>query len=244
LTISHPPIILILVGGREVTGLVYYSSGPVTPLYSKTSRNGEHAMAFVPVSHVAKLDLVYLQGEQEMVNTLYVYSSIGWSTSTLTDLAGFTWSWWDDEYGPFVSSDVSLKLIRARDLTEQDGPVIEYISIDPAVGDGVSPVLPGNVTCTVKFLTGLAGKRNRGRVYVVGLQEASVTGNRLITGHSDDWIAAFMAFKSMCEAHSWTHMQVHQYTKDGPLEAGVARPIVQYACDGVVRSQRRRLPRA
>jgi len=62
--------------------------------------------------------------------------------------------------------------VSMRDLRTIDQPFVESTAID-VVGTAAGDPLPGNVSAVVTLRTALAGRRNRGRLFVIPLDEGS-----------------------------------------------------------------------
>jgi hypothetical protein len=204
-------------------------------------------MPFIPAENVARLEMVYSYFGSTIENVYHVLNEAGWDESSLTALASTFQTWEDDEASPLRSNDISLVTIRATDLTTETSPGIEVPVSPPITGGNVVAGLPGNVTASVKMLTGLRGRSFRGRSYFVGLGENQVTGNALVEATRDAIVDAYETLAASLIGEDWALVVLSLFSgvdEEGhpiPRVAGVPTPITSFSMDLNTDSQRRRL---
>lgn len=204
-------------------------------------------MPFIPAENVARVEMVYSYFGSIIENVYHVLNTVDWDESSLTALAVVFNDWEDTEASPFRSNDISLITIRATDLTTETSPGIEVPVTPPIEGGNVVAGLPGNVTASVKMLTGLRGRSFRGRSYWCGLGENQVTGNTLSTVARDAIVDAMTTLAANIIGEGWQLCVLSLYSgvdvdgKPIPRTAGVATPVTSFSMDLNTDSQRRRL---
>jgi hypothetical protein len=204
-------------------------------------------MPFISAENVARVEMIYSYFGSNIENVYHVLNEGGWDESSLTALASTFQTWEDDEVSSLRSNDISLITIRAVDLTTETSPGIEVPVTPPIAGGNVVAGLPGNVTASIKMLTGLRGRSFRGRSYFVGLGENQVTGNSLVSATRDAIVDAYETLAASLIGDSLALVVLSLYSgvdEEGhpiPREAGVATPVTSFAMDLDTDSQRRRL---
>jgi len=204
-------------------------------------------MPFIPVANTAKVAIKYLLYGQEVINTMWFNKGDDWSGEDLNTLAIAVASWVTDELMPLRTVDMTFTGIEARDMSAEGAEGVD-LAITPAVAGGTSVAgLPSGVALSIKFLTGLTGRSNRGRNYLAGLFETEVTGNTVLNTTRDAYIAAFEALASYLTGLTADHVVASLYSgvdTEGhpiPRSAGVVHAVTSYALDTFVDSMRRRL---
>lgn len=158
-----------------------------------------------------------------------------------------------DPYGPLLASyktifnglaqalggneRMTTLTIRQGPSTDPDAPSAEFpLNID---GTDLVPRTPPNVAVLLRKVTGLGGRKNRGRMYWPSVAESTIddTGTLLgstITAFNDIW----ETWKDLWETTEGLGQQVilHQ-SETAPT------PITGYACQNLAATQRRRLRR-
>lgn len=200
-------------------------------------------MPFVSFPDTAFVELVYTHNGSFVENTLYFRKDTGWLFNDLADLCTDVFAWWGAEVAPLQSTSVALNTVRARDMSVQDGYITE---VSPSVGNNglkAGNSMPNNVTMTVKFSTGFAGRARRGRNYVIGLVEADITGDGVDIAVAGDWVGAYEALNAAVRASdpSITHVVASRANPFEPGLVGQTYAVVDYSTDRIVDSQRRRL---
>lgn len=139
---------------------------------------------FVPFPNGAKVTMNYTQADgSPAVNTLWFQKGSDWDSAQLTTLANGIAVWADAGSGAHsvqerMSDNFELSSVEARAMDAQGAPVV--ISTDglPLVGtvDGAS--IPLGLTFAVTLRTGLAGKSQRGRIFMVGLPASALANEQ------------------------------------------------------------------
>jgi hypothetical protein len=182
--------------------------------------------------------LQFTQEAQILQNVLNFIRFGGFTDEEVVSVAEDLITWWNDELKTDVPSEVALTQVRARRLDEEDSPIFEVSTGLPLAGTASGP-LPNNVTLAVKTLTGLGGRRRRGRVYHVGLRTGKLLStdvNRIDPGSLSGILDAYRALRDFSFSVADTSWCVWSRI------SGQGTVITEVASDGVVDSQRRRLP--
>jgi hypothetical protein len=93
----------------------------------------------------------------------------GITAGDLTALKDLYLAWENDLGNNDRSNEISLINVYIRDLTVQNGIILDFPVTPAIVGARASPVLPMHSTLAVKHTTGIAGRSYRGRTYFIGL---------------------------------------------------------------------------
>lgn len=202
-------------------------------------------MAFVPTPNCVQLEMVMLWNSQVVQNVFHYVKSAPWDVDSMEELGdGFVGAI-AAGFDTLVSDTLSVTSLRITDLSAQNAPSIEYGTGLPIAGEAVSPSLPNSVTCVVSKRTQLRGRSFRGRIYHCGLVESQVTGNVLGTGVA----AALVAFYSSLNPINLPTITdeaimvvLSRFSEGSPRATGLATPVNSFTCDGIIDSQRRRLP--
>lgn len=202
-------------------------------------------MAFVPFPDVALCELLFEVNGQQCENTLYFVVLGGIEIPTMEDLGGYINTWYTDNVLPYLNASLLYKGNRLTDLTTSTSPVVE--SLEPvAVAGGITTTgLPNNVAWTLQFKTAARGRSNRGRNYIVGISEASLSDNNTVsTTFAADIVSGYQVLKTDPDIIGTAQWVVASRWNNGVLRTtGQTAPVqsVGYA-DRTLDSQRRRLP--
>jgi hypothetical protein len=137
----------------------------------------------------------------------------------------------------------------ARDLTTQTSSVVivPYPGAHAAGGDN-SGQIPAGLTKAFTARSGLAGRSQRGRTFVVGLASDSLSSgdkNVVATATLNDYVAWFNALIAAVPAANaaWSLVVVSRFHNGAPRASGATTPITSYGYANVfVDYQRRRAP--
>jgi len=200
-------------------------------------------MAFQPAPGVAEVRMEYSGLNGFMVNIFHVKTTEEWTGEFLENLADLFLTWWRTDLQEFVSSGVTLDMIRVRDLTEEFAGYVELPIVSDNLGGLDSPVMPGNVTAAMKWTTGLTGRSTRGRTYHIGLSEVQCTGGLLTSAARAALITAYDQLRTdVSSAEIAWSLAVLSRVQDGvPLAEAIAYDILAVTTDFPLDSQRRRL---
>jgi hypothetical protein len=201
------------------------------------------------------LDFTLLDGRPG-VNTFHVDNGTGdpWTSSDLSDICAAFHTWYGagdgsgNTYRSRVSNDVTLDTVSARDLTSESGAFSSALVAQ--AGQDTHDNLDNGVSFALKRLSGLTGRSNRGRIYLVGLTVNSVdggSGNHVSTAAVTDWIAAFDSLKAAVSAYGGvataTYSILSRSHNQATRPAGVGIPVDHHAiADTAMDFMRRRSP--
>jgi hypothetical protein len=187
-------------------------------------------------------------------NVFGVHNTGVWTPTTLATLAAVFNTWNDTAVGghsPYEARDEESSLLQteARDLTTQSSPVVivPYPGAHSAGGD-VSGDVPNGLTKAFTARTGLSGRSQRGRTFVVALAQSSIDvtdANLVSLTTANDYVAWFNALivdVSTANA-AWDLCVISRFHNGAPRGAGVTTPITSYGYSNLYLDyQRRRAP--
>lgn len=173
------------------------------------------------------------------VETVFTYKS---STSGISQGDLYTFAvLWRDTMKPLLQAALStgVTLVNVRAKTHfKNFPNVEAEAPFPNATYGTIAfvVSPGNVALATKLLTGIAGRKNRGRQYWFGIPAASIIGDVVTSGFLN-------ALAQIFTRHllGWTASGV-VYRPAIASRVGVyLREVIEFAIEAIIDSQRRRL---
>lgn len=194
-------------------------------------------MAFVAAPGIVHLAAIYTLAGQRCENTWHYQVAGTINRAKLQAMATTHLNWFVAHEGLY-SNSLGLELIYVRDLSSQSGQTLDFAPTSTTDGTRAAELLPNNVTIAIKRETGLAGRKNRGRIYWPGINSDEVTGiNTIIAGT----VGAL--------ATALNTLLLAQFTDNAAVEVilhrstGTGTPVVGYTvADLFLDSQRRRLP--
>lgn len=212
-------------------------------------------MAFIPAANTAQVRILQELHGEKLTNTFYVRANAPWGSDDLISLGNTVMDWWASDLADGLSNQISLAGVQVRSMQEEEAPGVELAAVANTVGGLVEASLPGNAALVVKFLTGLTGRNRRGRVFMAGLGEASVTGNQISQAVRDTIVAAWGTLRDTLNGLGYAHVVASFYNGtelvEQPNGETVYRPIARstalltevlsYRADLYIDSQRRRL---
>lgn len=140
---------------------------------------------FIPVSHAASFDFVYLAGSYYMVNRLHLVKSTDYSLADLQSAREVLVNWATSYWSQCFSRSVSIIRVRSKALDKQNAPFEDY-TVNPPIAGGIDGVLmPLSVSFSIRMSSGLQGRSTRGRLYVPGIVINDVSGNNLTLSRAD-----------------------------------------------------------
>lgn len=186
--------------------------------------------------NVAKVSLVFTHDTRTFVNTYHVANTVEWESAEMETLADIFEDWWNAEGNDRVTIATALRQIQVRKLSIAEPLALDRDINPPVPGQVGGEPLPGNVSVTQSWRTGLAGKKYRGRTYVPGLGEAQVDATDRISGADVVGLgnAAMNLIIDIAAAGfglAIFHRADNSFT-----------PIISAVIEAIVDSQRRRLP--
>lgn len=200
-------------------------------------------MPFIPVPQCVELVANYIWDSQAVATVLHYQKPGVAAFADLLDLAENACADFETNIIPLMSPTVTLNSVKVIDLDTVISPTAESSFGLPANGGQSGASLPNNVACVVTKRTMFRGRSFRGRIYHFGIPETSVTGNLVSGTYVTSMLAGYNALKVITTTlGNWEMVVVSRYTNNNPRESGIFSSVVSMDSDGVVDSQRRRLP--
>jgi len=185
---------------------------------------------------VCKVALVFNRDTRTFVNTFHVTDTAGWDAGKMSTLASNFYTWWNSYYSTGMNSSISLVQIQVRLLDPSNPLAVDYTTGLPVSGAIAGTPEAANVTNTLSWRTGLAGRKYRGRTYVPAIDESQATAGDTTTG-------ATGTLFSIIASHFLTILTSGtQFPSIFHLATNTFTQIVGYVIESVLDSQRRRLP--
>lgn len=202
-----------------------------------------NAMPFQPVPQVIQAELVYNWDQQVVENVLH-YQSPGPVTATdMSELCLELIDWYNANLKTLHPTTISLVAVKATDLNSASAPAVVITTGLPLVGTAASASMPNHVALTMTKRTALRGKSHRGRLYHPGLVEANCTGNNVIGANVSGLVTIYNLLRTLTTTvGGWELVVVSRVQEGITLVAGEFTPVTNFTSDGVIDSQRRRLP--
>lgn len=200
-------------------------------------------MPFIPVPGAVELVANYLWDGQAVATVLHYQTPGVAAFEDLLDLAENACAEFETNIVPMMANNVTLNSVKVIDLTTAISPTAESSFGLPAVGTQTGASLPNNVACVVTKRTMFRGRSYRGRIFHFGIPETSVTGNLVASGYVTTMLAGYNALKVITTTlGDWEMVVVSRYANKNPRENGIFSSVVSMDSDGIIDSQRRRLP--
>lgn len=200
-------------------------------------------MPFVSVPNCVQVGMLYSVDQQILQNSFHFQFSQAVDLAAITGLCEDVATWWAGYLRATQSESVNLYAIFGKDLTSENGLSTEITPAPPTNGAvSTTAMLPNSVTIAIKWLTALRGRSYRGRTYHIGLVESVVTMNRV---NGDTLAAIVSAYETLISTVSEADRQlcvVSRYSDNALRQTGITTPIIRCSSDGIIDSQRRRLP--
>ena len=201
-------------------------------------------MPFIPVPGVIQAELVYAWDGQVVENVLHYTVDAEVDVAAQQGLGGALVDWFDTLLQPLVPSTLILNEVRLSNLSSEFAPGASWTGGLPLPGTlagGLS--LPNNVALTMTKRTDMRGRSFRGRIYHPGLSESQVTGNAIVSGTLVSLLAAYNAMKTLTAGSlNYQLVVVSRFQGGEPRAEGIATEVTTITSDGIIDSQRRRLP--
>jgi hypothetical protein len=201
-------------------------------------------MDYIPVPNCAQLEFVYSFGGQTCENVLHYTKDDAWDVVTLTALADAAIAEWIANIKPVMTNLLSLTSVIATDLASQSGPSITRAGGLPSAGTQTGTALPNNCALVVTKRTTLRGRSFRGRIYHPGLPTPQTSANNVTGAFVTNIVNGWNALTAITMPGPITAQMVvvSKFTEGNPRVLGITTPVVNVTSDGVIDSQRRRLP--
>lgn len=200
-------------------------------------------MPFIPVPSTVQAELVYTWAGETCENVLHFESGGAPAVDNMVELGSHLIAWWNTNLKQYMNVSGSLVNVKLTDLNSAFAPAIDVVDGLPIIGTAAGDSLPNNCSCVFSKRTIFRGRSYRGRVYQVGLSEQHVTGNSVLTAPRNAILAAWELLMSFSTAsESWQMVVVSRFEDNLPRTTGLTTPVIAFTTDGVIDSQRRRLP--
>lgn len=187
-------------------------------------------------------------------NTFGVQNSGSWDATQLGAL-GVAFNTWNDTAvsgaAPYQNrvSQTTLVQTQCRDLTTQTSPVVitPYTGAHGAGADTSGPLNNG-LTKAFTARSGLSGRSQRGRIFVVGIGVGELVSgdpNLLSPAFLDEYVLQLDGLISQVHAAnaSWTLSVISRFHNNAPRSTGVTTPVTSWGyANQYVDFQRRRAP--
>lgn len=194
-------------------------------------------MTFVAAPGIVSFAGIWSLDNQVVENT-FAYHMAGAIDDAVLHAMATTYASWANTNKFLWPTNAQLLKMYARDLTSQFSFSYEGVPLVPVTGTKTGITLPSNVSFAVKRETGLAGRKNRGRVYWIGLTDGDRSDDNHIT-----------AGRALAFVTGLTSLMSAQLSDNGATEViyhrfvGTGTPIIGYTySDLTIDAMRRRLP--
>lgn len=201
-------------------------------------------MPFIPALNVVQAELVYDFAGETVENVLHYEAAGALSIPNMEELGLHLIDWYDNALNALHANTVKLVNVKLTDMTTFNAPGLDVNAGLPKLGTNISAALPNNVAMAISKRTIFRGRSYRGRLYHFGLTENQVVDNTVASGVVTALINAYtplIAFSTTSE--SWQLSVVSKFSGNAPRTVAEVTPVVNLTSDGVVDSQRRRLPK-
>jgi hypothetical protein len=209
------------------------------------TRKDSNAMAFVGKANCVQANLRFTQDDQQVENTLYFEYKAGTVTTALMSTLGDDLiTWWTSEVGTYLTDKLTFREVYLTDLTTQTSPTVTVTTGLPATADLGQAALPNNASACISFRTSGRGRSSRGRNYLAGVSEDSVSNNTLNATFVSNLIAAYESLMDAATyTDDWTWIVYSRFENGNPRAEALIAPVDAVVfTDRTIDSQRRRLP--
>lgn len=200
---------------------------------------------FIPVANTASVELIYSLAGEVNENIFHVQKSTPYSLTDLQALRGVFDSWDSVTNNALRSGSATLIRIRSKALDSNASAMEDYYLPTPRAGTNTAGnVMPLNVCIAVKLATGVAGRSNRGRVYLGNLQSGLLAdAGHITSGFGTTIIAAYNTLISNLATAGHTLVVTSLRNNGAWRITGHNTPVTgPVLTDLSLDSQRRRLP--
>jgi hypothetical protein len=200
---------------------------------------------FIPVLHTASVELIFQNGAYLAENCFHVQWSDNFGPAQLTGVRNIFIAWDSATGRTGRVPGWALTRVRSKALHTSSGAIEDYTLPSPQAGTAGGSTQANNVTYAVKFQTGLAGRSQRGRIYVVGLSTTAMASPNGVV--STTAAAGFVSSYNTLIANlisAGYNLVVTSFRHDGAYRAEGQNSIITTAAvtDSYSDSMRRRLP--
>lgn len=196
-------------------------------------------MTFVPGAHLARVLIISGSADVQWSNGLY-FTRANFSQTHLEELVQAVRDTWATEMSSFLANDYATRGAIGYDMRASDAPTYTYTPA-PTSGIRTGQVLPIQNALVVTMYTASRGRSGRGRLYVAGTTEETITDGVFSSGYVDDVVNGVIAVKDAAFAVGW-NLVISSTQQDGVrLEERVNRLVTEITCrSGIPGNQQRR----
>ena len=187
--------------------------------------------------------MIYAMDSQRTMNSFHYLNSTGYTSIEMSALCADMVSNFNTVLKDQYPATCQLIEVKATDLQAQNGPSVIYGTGLPIAGTRAGAQLPNSCCLCITKRTALRGRSFRGRSYFGPLTETDVTGNvassTFVTSLLSDW-SSYLSRTVGGEV--WDLVVISRKQNGQWLEFGDSTRVIGFTSDGVIDSQRRRLP--
>jgi hypothetical protein len=199
-------------------------------------------MAYIPCVNCLRVSLMQRFSGQLVVNTLSFLKGSAIVEADLTDAAAAGVSWWETYVKPMVSDQLSLEGVNVIDLTTSSSPSYNLAVSPVKVGARASARLSANAAVVISWRTPLRGRSFRGRFYVSGICEDTVSSATQINGTLQTGLLVAAAnLDAFFDPLGLAHVVISRFADKAARSAGFPAVVTSAVVDVFIDSMRRRL---
>jgi len=199
--------------------------------------------SFIPLPFGIKVEVSWTTGSGIAVCVHFVSKTTPTAVAN-TDLLNAIGDFdgWRTAIRPNQAPSVSVAGIRATDWSVPDGITSFLAPSANVAGNNASSPMPLNVAICASHYSGLTGRSRRGRNYIGGLGENTVSvGDIITTANATNIMNAYNALRTALLGHGLVQVVASFHTAGAPRVTGQGTAIAFTAIDQYSDSQRRRL---
>lgn len=198
---------------------------------------------FIPFNNTIKLEAVYVYDSQYVENVHYFIVDETPNVDTAISLAAAYKDWWNTRLKAAMPNNLSLTMIKASVMENENDPAVEYTDGLPLVGAIGATTLPNNCTIAVRWTTAFRGRSYQGRTYHIGIKNSDCGASRITGAFQTTLLTAYQDLMVLTVDVGPAVLGVASRVSHGaPRDTGVITPVSNVFIDTVIDSQRRRLP--
>lgn len=196
-------------------------------------------MAFVPGEHTARVVILSGDSTLQWTNSLW-FVRANFTQTHLEELTQAVVDAWALAASSFLADNYGTRGGTGYDMRSSDAPTFEY-NITPDMGERTGQVLPIQDALVITMYTSARGRSGRGRVYLCGTTEDTVTDGVFTSTYMTDGVGIVTAAKDAAFAVGW-NLVISSTQQDGvPLTSRMNRVVTSIVCrSGIPGNQQRR----
>lgn len=198
-------------------------------------------MSFIPAPNVFQIHQRALLWSQAIENVHYVRPT---GAADPVDVAQAAHEAWKEHMLPQLTVNYELRETYVVDLTTDTAPTGTASTTPYPVGGVAEQAAPGSTCLAFSFRTEGRGRSSRGRNYISGFSENSITGNN-INSNVQGWLTTALRnyFSDLATGPlALEHVIVSRVENGLPRLQALVQPVTSIILvDGRIDSQRRRL---